>query len=82
MGGVLERRGKVGVILGMPITKAQIKYLEILFNDLGYDRIQRNVWLSNRLGWDVRFLDNLTGAEASKIIDELKKTKEDAGEGL
>lgn len=61
-------------------TQAQIDFLEILFGDLGFNRAQRNDYLSEDLGREVKFLDDLSVGEASKLIEDLKERKEDARE--
>ncbi len=63
-----------------PATEAQINFLEILFNDLGYTRKQRNARLTDDLGREIKFLDNLTIPEASRLIETLKEEKEDGRE--
>jgi hypothetical protein len=62
----------------MTASTAQINYLEILFNDLGFDRTARKAFMSEETGRPVRFLDELTSAEASRIITALKERKEEA----
>jgi hypothetical protein len=62
----------------MTATTAQIDYLEILFNDLGFDRAARKAFMSEELRHPVVFLDELTSAEASRIITALKERKEEA----
>ena len=54
---------------------APIKYLEILFDDLKYDRLHRNDKLSLELNRDVKFLDELTPGEVRKMIDILREQK-------
>jgi len=61
-----------------PATTAQINFMEILFRDLGFDRAQRNAFLSAELGRPVRFLNELTSAEGSRIISSLKERKDEA----
>lgn len=59
-------------------TGAQIEYLEILLNDCGYDtRAQRNGFLSDRAGREIKFLDEITKAEASAMISELKDEQDE-----
>lgn len=59
-------------------TKQQQRYLEILLNDCGFgERVQRNAYLSGELDRDIRFLDNLTLYESSKMIGLLKGMKGD-----
>lgn len=74
---------ETGIIIGsglhfMNATTAQINYLEILFRDLGFNRRQRNAFLTAELERPVRFLDELTSAEASRIITSLKERKDEA----
>lgn len=54
----------------------QCSYLQILFNDLGYGREQRNGFVSLRVKRECRYLDELSRVEASILIDELKTLKE------
>jgi len=61
----------------MNATTPQINYLEILFNDLGFDRAARKAFMSEELGRTIRFLDELTTAEASRIITALRERKEE-----
>ena len=62
----------------MNATSAQIAYMEILFQDLGFARTARNAYLKSKLGRPIIFLDQLTIPEASRIITGLEKRKEDA----
>lgn len=55
----------------------QIEYLEILFNDVGFDRLQRNGYLSRIFNRTIKYLDELSVTEKSYIIDQLKKRKEE-----
>jgi len=50
----------------------QIEFLEILFNELGFNRAQRNDYLTNRFRRQVRHLDELNKSEASSVIDDLR----------
>ena len=50
-------------------------HLEVLFNDLCFDRPQRNRWLTAEMGRTIKYLDDLTGAEQSACIDKLKAMK-------
>ncbi len=43
-----------------PATDAQVNFLEILFNDLGYNRAQKYARLSADLEREVKFMDELT----------------------
>lgn len=58
-------------------SDAQISYMEILFNDLGYDRLARRVYLSDLFQREVRYLDEITMKEASQVISMLKDQKEE-----
>jgi hypothetical protein len=59
------------------MTCTQQQYLEILLNDMGYaDRKQRNGYLSRMVGRAVRYLDDLSTSEKSKLIHVLKAQKE------
>ena len=57
-------------------TPAQQDYLASLFIDCGFTRLQRNAWLSAETGKDVHYLDELSKAEASRLIDQLIEMKE------
>lgn len=61
---------------GKPTAK-MIEYMEILFNDCGFTRVQRNAWLRELVGRDVHYLDSLTKNEAHLIIAKLKLMKEE-----
>jgi hypothetical protein len=57
-------------------TPAMIKYLEILLNDCGFGtRICRNEYLSNRTGYEIHYLDEITFDEAKSMISELKEQR-------
>ena len=60
-----------------PATRAQQNYLEILLNERGFDRVRRNAWLSGETGKEIHFLDDLSKAEASRMIDLLKEEADD-----
>lgn len=57
-------------------TPEQVRYIEILSNDLGLDRPRRNFMCERIVEHEVKFLDELTIGEASKIIDEMIIQKE------
>lgn len=57
-------------------TPEQVRYIEILAGDLGLDRIRRNFMCSRIVEHEVKFLDELTLGEASKVIDEMLVQKE------
>ena len=62
----------------MPATQKQIDYIEILFIDVGLDtKIKRMDFVSNLLGWEVPFLDEIAIPEASQVIEHLKSMKKD-----
>ena len=57
-----------------PATRAQCNYLEILLNDHGFTtRVQRYDWLSLEVGRTIGYLDELSKAEASRLISQLKE---------
>jgi hypothetical protein len=59
-----------------PPTKiSPLQYLEVLFNDLQYDRLHRNDKLSNELGRPVKFLDELQEDEIKKMISIMREQK-------
>ena len=61
--------------LAKPITPEQLKYLEVLFIDLGFSTKQRGAWLEDRTAGRTRFLDELFLSEATEFIDALKGQK-------
>lgn len=64
-----------------PVTPGQISYLEILFNDCGFNtRQKRNDYLTQRCARVIRFLDQLSLEEASGFITDLKDRKEELRE--
>lgn len=56
-------------------TEAQILYIEQLAIDLSFNRVSRNANISSILEREVKFLDELTKEEASKVIDMFKYYK-------
>ena len=67
----------------MPASQKQIDYIEILCNDVGFDtRVKRNDFISNLLGYKVKFLDDLAGLEASQVIQALKEIKDNREDDL
>ncbi len=60
----------------MTATEAQISYIEILAIDLGMDRRNRNWAIEGIVDRPVKFLDELTVAEASLVIGDFKERKE------
>lgn len=61
----------------MPPTDKQINYLEILFNDLGFNRAQRIAWLNQEVEYHVHDLGDLDSRDASRMIDKMKRMKEE-----
>lgn len=59
----------------VPATPKQQEYMAILFIDCGFTRQERNAWLGEELLRDIKFLDDLSGTEASVVIDKLKEIK-------
>ena len=57
-------------------SMTQQDYAQILFNDLGFDRPQRNGLLTRLLKREIKYLDECSKAELSYIIDYLKDEKE------
>lgn len=51
--------------------------MEILFEDCGFTRVQRNAYLSEELGRRVKGLDELTYPEVSRFIEQMKGMKEE-----
>lgn len=70
----------------MPVVKTtqpekcntrQIRYMEILFNDLKYTWDSRNAYLQHRFSDPkIKHLDELTYYQASNVIEHLKSIKE------
>lgn len=57
-------------------SQAQIRYCEILFNDLGFTRPQRNSYLTELAGREIRYIADLSKIECSRAIERLKEQKE------
>lgn len=57
-------------------TPAQVSYLEILFNDCGYNRGQRTGWIRLRFDGATGYLDDLSFQQAHEAINELLIEKE------
>ena len=56
-----------------PASDAQIDFLDKLLIEAGLStRTLRNGWLSERAGREVKYMDELSMAEASSMIQELK----------
>ena len=63
-----------------PITEKQLKYLEQLVIDLGFDIHRRNTHIKSIIFRDIKHLDELRKNEASAVIDKFKKWKENNAE--
>jgi len=61
----------------MNATDKQIKYIECLAIDLALDRKTRNLFAGDVVGRDIRYLDELTVSEASRVIDNFRERVED-----
>ena len=58
-------------------TGAQIHHIEYLAIELQYARVSRQWQIELLLGRNVKYLDELTTAEASKVITNFKERKEE-----
>ena len=58
-----------------PNRMPQKEYIQILFGDLGYDRLHRNDFLSMRLNRSIKFLDDMDDSEMRQMIRELRNLK-------
>lgn len=56
-------------------TEAQILYIEQLAIDLAFNRVSRNAHISSILEREIKFLDELTKEEATRVIDMFKYYK-------
>jgi hypothetical protein len=71
MSELSERVAKVASKIRKPTT-AQIIHLERLLNDCGYTpRTRRNAFLTAECNREIKFVDELSFAEASRLISEL-----------
>lgn len=62
-------------------TAKQQEYLAILLNDCGHGTTKaRKAFMTHRAGRPISFADELTVGEVSKMIDELKASREDSPE--
>lgn len=57
-------------------TKAQVQYIEILFQDLGFNFLQKEYFIKEK--YKKNFADELFVHEATQLIDDLKERKENA----
>ena len=60
------------------LTDRQRSYLQILSDDLGFKREQRNAHIKELIGHSVKGLDELTKIEAIICINKFKEWKESA----
>jgi hypothetical protein len=58
-----------------PITQAQLHYIECLAIDLCFDRHTRNAHISSIIDREIKYLDELTKSEASKVIEQFKASR-------
>lgn len=56
-------------------SQKQQLYIEQLAIDLGLTRIQRNDRIRSIIGIEVKFLDELTSSEASRVINHFRDVK-------
>jgi hypothetical protein len=62
-------------------SRKQIEYINDLLIDVGYaDRTKRNAYLSAEMEREIKYVDDLTVEEASRIIQQLKDMKENEWE--
>lgn len=62
-----------------PVQKAtspQVRYIEILCVDLNFNRATRNAFISDLVGREIHYADELTKEEASLVIEQMKETKD------
>lgn len=58
----------------MPATQAQIDYIDILANDVGFDtRLKKWDFISNFLGYKINDFDEMAIPEASQVIAKLRE---------
>jgi hypothetical protein len=57
-------------------TTKQREYIEILTNDIGYSRHQRNAHINDLIFRKITHLDEMTKSEASIVISDFKRIKE------
>lgn len=60
----------------IPATESQVSYIETLAIDLGMERSRRNKWLCSFLNREIRFVDELSKTEASRVISRMIEMKE------
>jgi len=57
-------------------TGSQLNYIEILCNDIGcHNRTQALSLISNHIGREITFYGSLSKAEATSVIEELRRRK-------
>ena len=64
------------VLLNKPTGKQLIFIEQLLIDCYLTERVKRNGQLSHILNRPIKYLDDIQGAEASKVIDYLKELKE------
>ena len=60
-----------------PPSYKMIDYMNILFNDCGFDRTTRNAYLTARFHRIIKYLDDLRYYEAVEVIKTLKGQRGD-----
>jgi hypothetical protein len=65
----------------LPITLAQQSYIQQLCIDLKLNLKARNALVSGLVKREIKYLDELWKGEAGKVIEYLKKLKEDNNAG-
>lgn len=59
---------------------SQEDFLQILFDGLGYNRLQRNAWCTGYVGRPIKYLDELSRKEKHDMITLLRLKREEAKE--
>ena len=57
-------------------TKRQQEYMDQLFSEIGFDRLNRNLYLSDECEREIHYLDDLTRTEAGRLIEELEERRD------
>lgn len=58
-------------------TPRQQTFLQDLLREIGFDTtLSRNLYLSRETEREIKFLDELTASEASRLIDELVERRD------
>ena len=63
-------------------SRDTIKWLEVLLNDCGLNisRLARNAFLSNEVGREINFVDDLSAAEAHTLYQKLLQRRREMRE--